>query len=102
MESLPALAEVCPIRWQAMSYRSGHHSTSDDSSRYRTSAEMHLWRARDPAARFQRWLTSAGWWDDGREAELRKATRQEVILAVLSPWKSYLTRMEIRVFQALP
>ena len=68
----------CPACPQAMSYRSGHHSTSDDSSRYRTSEEMHLWRARDPAARFQRWLTSSGWWDDGREMELRKAARKEV------------------------
>jgi len=63
---------------QAMSYRSGHHSTSDDSSRYRTTEEMHLWRARDPGARLRRWLTTAGWWDDARETELRKASRQEV------------------------
>ncbi len=63
-----------------MSYRSGHHSTSDDSSRYRTTEEMHLWRARDPGARLRRWLTAAGWWDDARETELRKASRQEVHL----------------------
>ncbi len=112
MKTLQALAEVCLESLQAMSYRSGHHSTSDDSSRYRTSEEMHLWRARDPAARFQRWLTSAGWWDDGREAALRKATRQNVNLALLSPlkscfiatgcielyfWKSLLSRSILRV-----
>lgn len=28
-----ALAEDCPVLIEAMSYRSGHHSTSDDSSR---------------------------------------------------------------------
>jgi TPP-dependent pyruvate/acetoin dehydrogenase alpha subunit len=60
-----------------MSYRSGHHSTSDDSSRYRTAGEMATWRARDPAARFRRLLDAAGWWDDAREAVLRQATRRE-------------------------
>ena len=73
-----AIAEVNLYRVQAMSYRSGHHSTSDDSSRYRTTEEMHLWRTRDPGARFRAWLTASGWWDDAREAELRKASRQEV------------------------
>ena len=63
---------------QAMSYRSGHHSTSDDSSRYRTAEEMHLWRARDPADRFRRWLAAASWWNDARETELRRTSRQEV------------------------
>ncbi len=61
-----------------MSYRSGHHSTSDDSSRYRTAAEMSAWRARDPVARFQRHLASRGWWDDDRERQLRVAARKEV------------------------
>ena len=68
----------CCTAGQAMSYRSGHHSTSDDSSRYRTAAEMQAWRARDPVARFQRHLIAAGWWDEAREAALRKAARAEV------------------------
>lgn len=66
-----------------MSYRSGHHSTSDDSSRYRTSAEIQLWRARDPAARFQRWLEAAGWWDQAREAGLRRSCRLEVRIGTI-------------------
>ena len=61
-----------------MSYRAGHHSTSDDSSRYRTAAEMSAWRARDPVARFQRHLAQRGWWDDDRERALRVAARKEV------------------------
>lgn len=68
----------CGLWAQAMSYRSGHHSTSDDSSRYRTAGEMATWRARDPAARFRRLLDAAGWWDDAREQALRQATRKEV------------------------
>ena len=65
---------------QAMSYRSGHHSTSDDSSRYRTADEMKQWRARDPVMRFQRWLVAQQWWEEGQEQELRKAVRKEVRL----------------------
>ena len=61
-----------------MSYRSGHHSTSDDSSRYRTAEEMQEWRARDPVTRFQAFLDEAGWWDPEKEKSLRVAVRKEV------------------------
>ncbi|KAK9845980.1 hypothetical protein WJX81_007528 [Elliptochloris bilobata] len=77
-----ALRHGGPVLIEAMSYRSGHHSTSDDSSRYRTATEMAVWRARDPAARFRRLLDAAGWWDDGREQALRQATRREVVAAL--------------------
>ena len=63
---------------QAMSYRSGHHSTSDDSSRYRTAEEMQEWRARDPVTRFQAFLNEGGWWDPEQEKALRVAVRKEV------------------------
>lgn len=64
---------------QAMTYRTGHHSTSDDSSRYRGAAEIQHWKLqRDPVARFRRWLQGQGWWDDAREEELRKSARAEV------------------------
>lgn len=67
---------VCHM--QAMSYRSGHHSTSDDSSRYRTAEEMQEWRARDPVTRFQAFLDEAGWWDPEKEKTLRVAVRKQV------------------------
>jgi TPP-dependent pyruvate/acetoin dehydrogenase alpha subunit len=62
-----------------MTYRTGHHSTSDDSSRYRGAAEIQHWKLqRDPVARFRRWLQGQGWWDDRQEEELRKSARAEV------------------------
>ena len=67
---------------QAMSYRSGHHSTSDDSSRYRTAEAMQEWRAQDPVTRFQNFLSEAGWWSADQEKALRVAVRKEVILLV--------------------
>ena len=70
----------CPCNHvQAMSYRSGHHSTSDDSSRYRTAEEMQEWRARDPVTRFQAFLDEAGWWGPEQEKSLRVAVRKEVM-----------------------
>ncbi|KAG2433713.1 hypothetical protein HXX76_008081 [Chlamydomonas incerta] len=77
-----AAAGPGPVLIECMSYRSGHHSTSDDSSRYRTSEEMRAWRSRDPVARFRSWLARQGWWDEAREAELRRSTRQEVLAAL--------------------
>lgn len=59
-----------------MSYRSGHHSTSDDSSRYRAAEEMRAWRARDPVTRFQHWLVSQGWWSDAQDTAARQAARK--------------------------
>ncbi|KAI8467290.1 MAG: thiamine diphosphate-binding protein [Monoraphidium minutum] len=77
-----ALEHGCPVLIEAMSYRSGHHSTSDDSSRYRTREEMAEWRARDPVVRFRQWLDHQGWWDAEREAALRKDQRHQVMAAL--------------------
>lgn len=77
-----ALRDGCPVLIEAMSYRSGHHSTSDDSSRYRTREEMGAWKARDPVVRFRNWLVHNGWWDQAREQQLRHDTRQEIIKAL--------------------
>ena len=77
-----ALETTSPILIEAMSYRSGHHSTSDDSSRYRAAEEMRMWRARDPVTRFQAWMMNQGWWTDKDEAELRQTARRRVITAL--------------------
>ncbi|EIE20627.1 mitochondrial branched-chain alpha-ketoacid dehydrogenase complex, E1 alpha [Coccomyxa subellipsoidea C-169] len=82
-----ALEKTCPVLIEAMSYRSGHHSTSDDSSRYRTAEEMSAWRARDPATRFHNFIVSRGWWDDKRERQLRVATRKQVVDALTEAQK---------------
>jgi pyruvate dehydrogenase E1 component alpha subunit len=36
------------------------HTTSDDPTKYRVSAEVEIWKLRDPIARYRRWLTSEG------------------------------------------
>eukprot|EP00884_Botryococcus_braunii_P022154 jgi/Botrbrau1/8622/Bobra.0196s0018.2 len=80
-----AVEHKVPVLIEAMSYRTGHHSTSDDSARYRTRDEMQRWKARDPVMRFQRWLTANAWWDEAAEQDLRQRTRKEVHQRYISP-----------------
>jgi len=71
-----------PALIEAVTYRMGPHSSSDDPSRYRDEAEVALWRARDPIARFRRYLERAGWWDEGRDARLEQDIGDEITRAV--------------------
>ena len=59
-----------PTFIEAVTYRMGAHTTSDDPTRYRTSAEEDYWRERDPIDRLRALLRTEGLWDDDAEAEL--------------------------------
>ena len=73
-----AVEEGKPVFIETMSYRGSHHSTSDDSSRYRDSDEVQKWRSRDPISRHRRWMIAQGWWTDAMEQEVQEQARQEV------------------------
>ncbi|WP_123505802.1 thiamine pyrophosphate-dependent dehydrogenase E1 component subunit alpha [Frondihabitans sp. PhB188] len=45
---------------EAMTYRIGAHTTSDDPTKYRTDDELQSWVARDPIVRFELFLRSRG------------------------------------------
>ncbi|GAA4117424.1 pyruvate dehydrogenase (acetyl-transferring) E1 component subunit alpha [Knoellia locipacati] len=49
-----------PSLIEAFTYRMAAHTTSDDPTKYRVSAEVEIWKLRDPIARYRRWLTSEG------------------------------------------
>ncbi|MGO4203942.1 pyruvate dehydrogenase (acetyl-transferring) E1 component subunit alpha [Rhodococcus sp. TAF43] len=49
---------------EAITYRMGPHTTSDDPTRYRTAAESEVWKARDPIDRMRRLLEREGLFDD--------------------------------------
>ena len=53
-----------PALIEAITYRMGGHSTSDDPGRYRSRSELDSWRARDPIARLEALLSRAGWTDE--------------------------------------
>ena len=68
-----ALEESRPVLIEAMTYRIGHHSTSDDSTRYRTADEIASWdKTNNPIVRMKGYLESRGLWDNERDVELNK------------------------------
>lgn len=49
-----------PSLIEAYTYRMGAHTTSDDPSRYRDSAEVETWKLKDPIERVKRYLLTQG------------------------------------------
>ena len=45
---------------EALTYRMGAHTSSDDPTKYRLDSEVDYWLARDPIARFETYLRSRG------------------------------------------
>jgi len=67
---------------EAMSYRLGAHSTSDDPSGYRTKEEEAKWQQYDPIARFKLWLIDQGWWSEEQDKETFETLREQVLAAL--------------------
>ncbi|MBN3286163.1 ODBA dehydrogenase, partial [Polyodon spathula] len=77
-----ATAENQPFLIEAMTYRIGHHSTSDDSSAYRSVDEVNYWDKQDhPISRLRQHMVSRGWWDEEQERAWRKQSRRRVMEA---------------------
>jgi 2-oxoisovalerate dehydrogenase E1 component alpha subunit len=53
-----------PTFIEAFTYRMGAHTTSDDPTRYRVSAEVEVWKERDPITRLKAHLVANGMADD--------------------------------------
>jgi len=59
-----AIAHEGPTLIEALTYRIEAHTNADDASRYRDSAEVQQWLARDPIARLDTYLRARGLLDD--------------------------------------
>ncbi|WJX40288.1 3-methyl-2-oxobutanoate dehydrogenase (2-methylpropanoyl-transferring) [Trifolium repens] len=78
-----AIKEQRPVLIEALSYRVGHHSTSDDSTKYRPTDEIEYWKMeRSPVNRFKRWVEKNGWWSEKDELELRSSVRKQLMHAI--------------------
>jgi pyruvate dehydrogenase E1 component alpha subunit len=62
-----------PTLIEAITYRMGGHSTSDDPNAYRQSDALKPWADRDPIHRVRSYLDQRSGWDDAREAALVEA-----------------------------
>jgi pyruvate dehydrogenase E1 component alpha subunit len=59
-----------PTLIEAVTYRQGPHTTSDDPTRYRDSEAHHRWvEERDPIRRLRLYLERQGAWDEAQEAK---------------------------------
>src|SRR5438105_5718753 len=62
-----------PTLIEALTYRMGPHSSSDDPTRYRSKDEVEAWARRDPIDRMRKYLELKGLWSKDREDALRRA-----------------------------
>lgn len=75
-----ASREGKPVLIEAMTYRAGHHSTSDDSTRYRTGDEISYWTEQEnPITRMRLYLEAHQLWDSLQEMNLKKEARSKVL-----------------------
>jgi pyruvate dehydrogenase E1 component alpha subunit len=72
-----------PTFIEAVTYRIGAHSTSDDPTRYRTDEEVRQWTAKDPLVRLRRHLVTLDLIDDTRDTALEEELSAEIASAVL-------------------
>lgn len=59
-------------------FRRGHHSTSDDSTAYRSKNEIELWTSKNPITRLKTFLEKKNLWNDQDDAEFVGETKKEV------------------------
>ncbi|XP_071693587.1 2-oxoisovalerate dehydrogenase subunit alpha 1, mitochondrial-like [Rutidosis leptorrhynchoides] len=78
-----AINKKRPILIEAMTYRVSHHSTSDDSTKYRSIDEIEYWKTiHSPITRFKKWVERKGWWSNKEESDLHINLRKQVRSAI--------------------
>jgi pyruvate dehydrogenase E1 component alpha subunit/2-oxoisovalerate dehydrogenase E1 component alpha subunit len=71
-----------PTFIEAVTYRMGAHSTSDDPTRYRAQAEVDAWAKKDPLDRLRRHLVHRGLVTDASDATLDAELTAEIAAAI--------------------
>jgi len=71
-----------PMLIEALTYRMGGHSTSDDPNAYRKKDELKPWVERDPIERLSRYLVHHDKWNQEKEEQLRSEIDQRFRKAV--------------------
>lgn len=77
-----SVTENRPVLIEAMTYRIGHHSTSDDSSAYRSVDEVRHWDStQHPIARLKTYMVGRGCWDNIRDKAWKDTCQKKVMQA---------------------
>lgn len=92
-----------PVLIEAMTYREGHHSTSDDSTTYRKVDEIKQWKEKsNPVMRLRRYMTAKGWWTPEMEAEVVARERKAVLTALTAAEKKPKPDVQVSCAAAAP
>lgn len=67
-----------PILIEAVTYRKGAHTTSDDPTKYRTKEEEEEWDLKDPMKRFKEYLISNNLWSQKEEDKIIPQYKEEI------------------------
>jgi pyruvate dehydrogenase E1 component alpha subunit len=77
-----AREEKGPFFIEAVTYRMGAHSSSDDPRMYRSDEEVEEWKKRDPVERMQKYLMQNGFWSEQEQTALEEEINREILDAV--------------------
>ena len=72
-----------PTLIEALTYRMGPHSSSDDPTRYRSSEELDAWKKKDPIERYRRFLEKNGMVPAAKAKDMEASCIKEVEAAVV-------------------
>jgi pyruvate dehydrogenase E1 component alpha subunit len=89
-----------PAFIEAVTYRIGPHTTSDDPSRYRDKDEVELWRRRDPISRVEAHLRGMDAFDDSFAQDVRDAA-DDLAAQVRAACLDATTRPALSMFDAV-
>ena len=71
-----------PTLIEALTYRMGPHTTTDDAGRYRAGEDVEEWRTRDPIDRVREHLKAIDAWTQGWEDDVEAAASVDIEAAV--------------------
>lgn len=71
-----------PTLVEALTYRMGAHSSSDDPRLYRSDAEVEEWRRKDPINRLLKHIEQLGYWSVEQQEALEEKLNHEILAAV--------------------
>jgi pyruvate dehydrogenase E1 component alpha subunit len=67
-----------PVLIEAVTYRKGAHTTSDDPTKYRTKEEEESWDSKDPLERLKKYLIQKKVWSNKKEEEIVSQYKKEI------------------------
>jgi pyruvate dehydrogenase E1 component alpha subunit len=82
-KTLQEAKKVCesgegPVLIEAVTYRKGAHTTSDDPTKYRSKEEEESWECKDPLKRLKTYLVKKNLWNDKEEEAIIPQYKEEV------------------------